>query len=233
MITLARQQLADATIQRDFINLIETIIVYKLPQKSREEIAAMLNLSELKQTRFYQEVKQEGVEEGREVGERQAKVDAIPRMMTFGLNAETIAQLLDLPLDFVVQTITQIERQSMSFPEQSIDTFIELLTQQRTLFSPEQLTELEQIVEPLDDDIDILSKAISSWSENYPEIEAAKFKLLEVVGSQSSEKAPESKQGKVPKSKSNLNKKTLRNAIEQGSKPAESQSSTDDAPEKE
>jgi predicted transposase YdaD len=44
LITQARQQLADAAIQRDLINFIETIIVYKLPQKSREEIAAMLNL---------------------------------------------------------------------------------------------------------------------------------------------------------------------------------------------
>ena len=33
----------------------------------------MLNLSELKQTRFYQEVKQEGIEEGLEQGREQAK----------------------------------------------------------------------------------------------------------------------------------------------------------------
>jgi predicted transposase/invertase (TIGR01784 family) len=73
----------------------------------------MLNLSELKQTRFYQEVKQEGIEEGREEGreegQRQAKLNAIPRMVTYGLNAETIAQLLDLPLELVRETITQIQ----------------------------------------------------------------------------------------------------------------------------
>jgi predicted transposase/invertase (TIGR01784 family) len=69
-IAMARQQLSDPTVLRDLINLIETIIVYKLPQKSREEIAAMLNLSELRQTRFYQEVKQEGLEEGLEQGKQ-------------------------------------------------------------------------------------------------------------------------------------------------------------------
>ena len=56
----------------------------------------------------------------------------------------------------------------MSFFEQNIDTFIELLTQQRSLFSPEQLDELNQLIEPLSDDVESLSDAISEWSEKYP-----------------------------------------------------------------
>ncbi len=115
LISQARQQLSDANVQQDLINLIETIIVYKLPQKSREEIAAMLNLTEeIKQTRFYQEVKQEGVEEGREEGQRLAKVKAIPRMVAYGLSLETIAKLLDLPLEFVQQNMTQLQDESGS-----------------------------------------------------------------------------------------------------------------------
>jgi predicted transposase YdaD len=39
-------------------------VVYKFPRLSRREIEAMLNLSELKQTRVYQEAKQEGQQEG-------------------------------------------------------------------------------------------------------------------------------------------------------------------------
>ena len=35
LIEQAKQQLTDEALQRDFINLIEIIIVYKLPQKSR------------------------------------------------------------------------------------------------------------------------------------------------------------------------------------------------------
>jgi predicted transposase/invertase (TIGR01784 family) len=212
LIAQAQQQLTDATVQRDLINLIETIIVYKLPQKSREEIATMLNLSALKQTRFYQEVKQEGLEEGLEEGERQAKIKAIPRMMNFGLNAETIAQLLDLSLELVQQTIIQLQRQAMSSSEQDVDTFIELLTQQRSLFSPEQLSELNRLIDPLVDEIDTLSAALSSWSEKYPEIEAAQAQLLDRI---SSEMAPGSQEGNVPKPDLNLNKKTLQNAIQQ------------------
>ncbi len=38
LINLARQAIADAITQRELIQLIETIIVYKFPHKSREEI---------------------------------------------------------------------------------------------------------------------------------------------------------------------------------------------------
>jgi predicted transposase/invertase (TIGR01784 family) len=58
----------------ELLNLIETILVYKLPRCSREEVQAMLALTDidLKQTRFYQDVlaegRQEGLQEGRQEG---------------------------------------------------------------------------------------------------------------------------------------------------------------------
>ena len=219
---MARQQLSDPTVLRDLINLIETIIVYKLPQKSREEIAAMLNLSELRQTRFYQEVKQEGLEEGleqgleqgKQEGERLAKLEAIRRMIAFGMNLETIAQLLDLSLEFVRQTINKIQRESMSLPEQNIDSFIELLTQQRSLFGAEQLTELAQLIEPLSDEIDVLSEAISSWAENYPSIQEAQAQLLEPLPpAKASEKVAVTRESSESQLRDRLNKQALKNAI--------------------
>jgi predicted transposase/invertase (TIGR01784 family) len=214
-IAMARQQLSDPIVIRDLINLIETIIVYKLPQKSREEIAAMLNLSELRQTRFYQEVKQEGLEEGLEQGEWQAKLEAIRRMIAFGMNLETIAQLLDLSVEFVRQTIHKIQRESMSLPEQQIDSFIELLTQQRSLFSAAQLAELAQLIEPLSDESDVLSAAISSWVENYDSIQEAQAKLLEPLppiakASETAGGSPESSESQMG---DRLNKQALKNAI--------------------
>jgi len=55
----------------DWLDLLETILVYKLPTFTREEIKKMLNFNdvELKQTRFYQDVFGEGREEGRVQGE--------------------------------------------------------------------------------------------------------------------------------------------------------------------
>ena len=52
------------------IELIETIIVYKFPQLSREEIEHMLGLSELRETKVYQEALQEGEVKGRQEGEQ-------------------------------------------------------------------------------------------------------------------------------------------------------------------
>jgi predicted transposase YdaD len=50
-----------------FIDLVETIVVYKLKDLSSEEVREMLHLPEgdLKKTRFYQEVFAEGRQEGR------------------------------------------------------------------------------------------------------------------------------------------------------------------------
>ena len=53
------------------LDLVETILVYKLPTVSREEVRRMLESHDidLKQTRFYQEVFAEGRTEGRTEGE--------------------------------------------------------------------------------------------------------------------------------------------------------------------
>jgi predicted transposase/invertase (TIGR01784 family) len=113
LIDQAKQQLTDEVSKRDLINLIETIIVYKLPQKSREEIEAMLGLSELKQTKVYQEAleegKQQGLEEGLTQGKQQSKLETIPRMIEFGLSEDAIAQLLDLPIEVVQQVVQQTD----------------------------------------------------------------------------------------------------------------------------
>ena len=56
--------------RRAIIELIETIVVYKFPQLSRQEIETMLGLSDLKQTRVYQEALEEGERIGELSGER-------------------------------------------------------------------------------------------------------------------------------------------------------------------
>jgi len=53
LIEQAKQELTDDVIREKLIDLIKTIFVYKLPEKSRKEIEAMFCLSELKQTRVY------------------------------------------------------------------------------------------------------------------------------------------------------------------------------------
>ena len=46
-----------------FVELIETIVIYTFPRLSCQEIAAMLGLTDMKETRVYQEALEEGREE--------------------------------------------------------------------------------------------------------------------------------------------------------------------------
>ncbi len=101
LISQAQQEIIEPEIQEDLINLIQTIIVYKLPQKTRKEIEAMLGLSELKKTKVYQEAFAEGKDEGRVEGKVEDKIKYISNMMRLGLTLETIAEYLDLSLEEV------------------------------------------------------------------------------------------------------------------------------------
>ncbi len=98
LIEQTHQQFVDPNTQRNVIELIEKIIIYKFPQKSRQELEAMFNLTEWKQTKFYQEAKKEGKLEG--------KMETIPLLVRLGLNEEQIARELNLKVEIVRQFIT-------------------------------------------------------------------------------------------------------------------------------
>ncbi len=81
--------------QTDLLQLIEAILVYKLPQLSREELEAMFSLNDLKQTRVYQEALEEGRQE--------AKLELVPFLISLGISLEEIAVRLGLELEQVQQ----------------------------------------------------------------------------------------------------------------------------------
>lgn len=91
--------------QKQLLELIETILVYKFPQMSRQEIEAMFGLSELKQTRVYQEAR----EEGERTGRLAAKLESIPKLLAIGLTVEQIAQALDLDVSQVEAVAQQVQ----------------------------------------------------------------------------------------------------------------------------
>ena len=97
LVQQAKQQLTDEQIQQNLIELIETILIYKFPQKSQKEIRTMLQLGELKQTRVYQE--------GIEYGQYQTKLETLPRLVNVGLSLEQIAEVLDMDIATVQQLI--------------------------------------------------------------------------------------------------------------------------------
>lgn len=88
----------------ELVDLVETLLVYRLPKLSREEIRAMLNLVDvdLKQTQFYQEVFAEGIQEGRQEGRQEESTSLILRLLRrrFGaLDAAQVARIQRLPLE--------------------------------------------------------------------------------------------------------------------------------------
>ncbi|NEO11413.1 MULTISPECIES: Rpn family recombination-promoting nuclease/putative transposase [unclassified Moorena] len=105
--------------KRELLQLIETILVYKLPKLSRTEIEAMFSLSDLRQTKVYQEAlaegrlegiqegRLEGIQEGRLEGKIQGKLESIPRLLALGLTVEQVAQALELEVELVKQVLEQ------------------------------------------------------------------------------------------------------------------------------
>jgi predicted transposase YdaD len=102
----AGQEIPDQASQRSIRDLLQTIVIYKLPQKSREEIKAMFSLQDLKQTRFYQEVLLEGKAEEaanlvlRQLGRRFGEIPESSRKKIQTLALENLEDLSEALLDF-------------------------------------------------------------------------------------------------------------------------------------
>ncbi len=72
------QQLASQVGQADrekMIEFIETVLPYKFPQMSRDEVEAMFTLSDLKKTRVYRDALQEGRRLGEQSGKLEGKLE--------------------------------------------------------------------------------------------------------------------------------------------------------------
>ncbi|MBW4512429.1 MAG: Rpn family recombination-promoting nuclease/putative transposase [Scytonematopsis contorta HA4267-MV1] len=111
LIARANQQSSDAKVQKTLIELIETIIVYKFPDLTRQEIEDMLRLSDLKKTKVYQEAFEEGSQQGEQRGEQRGELkmqlQIIPRLLSRGLSIEEIAEITGLEVEQVCQATNQ------------------------------------------------------------------------------------------------------------------------------
>ncbi len=111
----------------------------------------------------------------------------------------------------------------MSFYKQNLEAFVQLLQEQPQLFTPEKRQELVALIEPLPDDIETLSVAIARWYETDDEIVDAQLEILNnsILLDNNSESNSTTnlalerfKEGSVAKPKQELNKETLKNAIQ-------------------
>lgn len=95
LISQARQQVVDEQLQQQILEFIETIVIYKFPHLSRQEVEAMLGLNLIKNTRVYQEAQEEG------------KLETVPRFLKMGLTLEQVAEALDLDIEVVRQAASK------------------------------------------------------------------------------------------------------------------------------
>jgi predicted transposase/invertase (TIGR01784 family) len=93
LIEKTRVELIDEVKQFQILEFIETIVVYKFPLMSREEIENMLNLNLLKETKVYQEAKKEGKEE--------RTLEIVPKLLKKGLSIQEVAELLELDIETI------------------------------------------------------------------------------------------------------------------------------------
>ena len=68
MIPRVRKAKLPKKFEQNLLEFILTVMLYKLPKMSREEVEAMLEVTDIRQTRVFQEALEEGLEKGREKG---------------------------------------------------------------------------------------------------------------------------------------------------------------------
>ncbi|HEX3148194.1 MAG TPA: DUF2887 domain-containing protein [Gemmataceae bacterium] len=88
---------ADAALRDDLIELIEAVIVYKLAHLGREEIQAMLQVKDIRETRVYREAMEEG--------EQKATARHIVNLAARHMPVEEIASALEVEIDFVREVL--------------------------------------------------------------------------------------------------------------------------------
>ncbi|MUG94368.1 DUF2887 domain-containing protein [Scytonema sp. UIC 10036] len=90
LIKQAKQELTDESLKQKVLAFIQTVVVYKLPNVSAEEIEAMLNLSDdIKNTAFYQSIL------------KKTKLEVVPILLERGLSIQEVAESLKLDVEEV------------------------------------------------------------------------------------------------------------------------------------
>ena len=108
LIEQVQQQFTEESARLQLLNLLETIVVAKLPQMSRKELEAMFGVDDLKKTRFAQELIAEGKIEGKIEGITEGKLQTVPRLVAKGFSVEEIADILQLDVEQVRPTIIDL-----------------------------------------------------------------------------------------------------------------------------
>ena len=87
--------------QKEMIESVETVLVYKFPQLGRKELERMFDLAAIRDTAVYREAFTEGEKRGKREGEKRGKLVAVPFLLELGASEEQIAINLALNVEEV------------------------------------------------------------------------------------------------------------------------------------
>jgi predicted transposase/invertase (TIGR01784 family) len=109
MLPTIRTSKRPSNFKRMMIEFVETVVVYQFPQMSRKEIEKMLRVDDVRQTRVFQEGREEGKEEGREEGKIEGRQEGKEEGRQIG-REETVERLaragmfdLNRPIEEIVK----------------------------------------------------------------------------------------------------------------------------------
>ena len=92
LIQKAEAELADSELGQKVVELVEELLIRRYPKFNRDEVRAMFPLTDLRKTRVWQEIHEEGVEEGK----RLAQAELVRKCLAKGMTAKEIANFLDI-----------------------------------------------------------------------------------------------------------------------------------------
>lgn len=111
LVARVHAEIADEASRDDLVELIGTVILYKLPRLSREEDEAMLQIHDIRASRVYQEAMEEGRKEGEAKG-REEGIALIIVKMARKKSIEEIADEVEMTIEQVRQIIDRVNNQS-------------------------------------------------------------------------------------------------------------------------
>jgi predicted transposase YdaD len=104
---LLQRNIAEQPASQAIIEMITTIMVYKFEQLSQQEVEVILGIT-LKETRVYQEIKEEWLEHGLEQGREEEAINLVIRLLNkrFGVvSGDTLSSISGLTLSEVENLI--------------------------------------------------------------------------------------------------------------------------------
>jgi predicted transposase/invertase (TIGR01784 family) len=105
LVAQAKQELTDTIIREKVLQFIETIVLYKFPSLTPKEIEAMLNVSLLKGTRVYQEIKEEIEGQIRQENTLETKLEIVQKLLQKDMSIQEVAELVGLDEETVRKTV--------------------------------------------------------------------------------------------------------------------------------